>query len=65
MTVLGKKEMGEKVNSGGIEVWTHEAWADKMVALVGEAKLSAKTMHIWQVRDKLPEATKEVVKVPM
>jgi len=62
MTVLGEKELGEKVNSGGIEVWTHVAWADKMVALVGEANLSAKTTHIWQVRDKLPEAIKEVVK---
>ena len=62
MTALGEKELGEKVNSGGIEVWTHVAWADKMAALVGEAKLSTKTTHIWQVRDKLPEAIKEVVK---
>ena len=62
MTMPGEKELGEKVNSGGIEVWTHVVWANKMVALVGEARLSAKTTHIWQVHDKLPEAIKEVVK---
>ena len=61
-TVLGEKELGEKVNSGGIEVWTHVAWADKMAALASEANLLAKTTHIWQVRDRLPEAIKEVVK---
>jgi len=61
-TVLGEKELGEKVNSGGIEVWSHVAWADKIAVLVNEANLSTKTTHIWQVRDKLPEAIKDIVK---
>ena len=62
ITVLEEKELGEKVNNGGIEVWSHVAWADKIAILVNEANLSMKTTYIWQVRDKLPEAIKDVVK---
>jgi hypothetical protein len=61
-TVIDEKELGEKVKNGGVEVWTHVAWADKMATLTSEANLTTKTTHIWQVHDKLPKAVKEVVK---
>jgi hypothetical protein len=61
-TLLEDKELGEKVKIGGVEVWSHVAWADKIAILVNEADLATKTTHIWQVRDKLPYAIKDVVK---
>jgi hypothetical protein len=61
-TLLEEKELGEKVKIGGVEVWSHVAWADKITILVNEANVASKTTHIWQVRDKLPDAIKDVVK---
>ena len=61
-TLLNEKELGEKVKIGGVDVWSHVAWADKVTILVNEANIASKTTHIWQVRDKLPDAIKDVVK---
>jgi hypothetical protein len=61
-TLLEEKELGEKVKIGGVEVWSHVAWADKIAILVNEADIATKTTHIWQVRDKLPYTIKDVVK---
>ena len=61
-TLLEEKELGEKVKIGGVDVWSHVAWADKVTILVNEASITSKTTHIWQVRDKLPDAIKDVVK---
>jgi hypothetical protein len=61
-TLLEEKELGEKVKIGGVKVWSHVAWADKIAILVNEADIATKTSHIWQVRDKLPYAIKDVVK---
>jgi len=60
-TLLNEKELGEKVKIGGVDVWSHVAWADKVTILVNEANIASKTTHIWQVRDKLPDAIKDVV----
>ena len=61
-TLLTEKELGEKVKIGGVDVWSHIAWADKITILVNEADIASKTTHIWQVRDKMPDAIKDVVK---
>ena len=61
-TLLEEKELGEKVKIGGVDVWSHVAWADKVTILVNKASITSKTTHIWQVRDKLPDAIKDVVK---
>ena len=60
-TLLNEKELGEKVKIRGVDVWSHVAWADKVTILVNEANIALKTTHIWQVRDKLPDAIKDVV----
>ena len=60
-TLLNEKELGEKVKIRGVDVWSHVAWADKVTILVNEANIASKTTHIWQVRDKLPDAIKDVV----
>jgi len=61
-TLLEENELGEKVKIGGVEVWSHVAWADKIAILVNEADIAMRTTHIWQVRDKLPYTIKDVVK---
>jgi hypothetical protein len=61
-TALIDEELGTKVKVGGVDVWSHVAWADRVAILVNEAGLASKTTHIWQVRDKLPDAIKDTVK---
>ena len=61
-TLLEEKELGEKVKIGGVNVWSHIAWADKITILVNKANLTVKTTHIWQVQDKLPDTIKDVMK---
>jgi hypothetical protein len=61
-TTLEEKDLGTKVKIGGVDVWSHVAWADKIAILVNEGSLASKTTHIWQVRDKLPDAIKDAVK---
>lgn len=60
-TLLNEKELGEKVKIGGVDIWSHVAWANKVTILVNEANITSKTTHIWQVRDKLPDTIKDVV----
>ena len=60
--MLEEKELRKKVKKGGVDVWMHVAWADKVAILVNEVKLALKTTHIWQVQDKLPDAIKYIVK---
>ena len=46
-TLLEEKELGEKVKIGGVDVWSHVAWADKITILVNEADLAVKTTHMY------------------
>ena len=60
--LLMEKELGKKIKIGGVNIWSHIMWADKITILVSEANIALKTTHIWQVRDKMPDAIKDVVK---
>ena len=61
-TLLEERELGEKVKKGGVDVWMHIAWANKVAILVNKANLALKTTHIWQVQDKLPDSIKNIIK---
>ena len=48
-TLLTEKELGKKVKIGGVDIWSHITWADKITILVNEADITLKMTHIWQV----------------
>ena len=46
---LTDKILGEKVEDGGIEVWTHVKWADDVLDLATKASLATSTSYLHPV----------------
>lgn len=58
---LAVDELGKTERLGGEDVWTHVAFAEKMLDLARRAKIENGSSSIWQVRDKLPDIIKDKV----
>jgi len=54
-------ELGKLVKYGGVEVWSHTAFAEKVYSLAVLAGIENGPSHIFSVRDKLPEVLREKV----
>ena len=46
-TLLEEKELGEKVKIGGVDVWSHVAWADKITCVSGPLLCMAGYSSLW------------------
>ena len=60
---LKMEDMGKKEKTGGREIYSHIAWADKMATIVKGAKLETTTTYIGHVRKELPQMLKDKVGV--
>ncbi|TFY79480.1 hypothetical protein EWM64_g4537 [Hericium alpestre] len=58
---IRETELGEKTNVSGKELWTHVAWAEKVLALAKEADMAKSDTYIWPVRKKLPDILKDKI----
>ncbi|KAF8873067.1 hypothetical protein BD779DRAFT_1679411 [Infundibulicybe gibba] len=58
---LTTEELGKKITYAGAEVYTHIAFAHKILDLAKKAKIVESNSSIWSVRDKLPDIIKEEV----
>ena len=55
------EDLGKKEKMAGREVYSHIAWADKMMTIVKGAKIEATTTYIGHVRRELPKLLREKV----
>lgn len=60
--VLPSTDVGKKTMLYDRECWTHVAWAAKMLQLATNAGIEQGTSMIWQVRSKLPDVVKDLLK---
>ncbi|KIK40275.1 hypothetical protein CY34DRAFT_87622, partial [Suillus luteus UH-Slu-Lm8-n1] len=60
--VLLSMEVGKKTTLYDRECWTHIAWAAKMLQFTTSAGIEQSTSMIWQVRSKLPDVVKDMLK---
>jgi hypothetical protein len=58
---LKMEDMGKKEKIAGREVYSHIAWADKMLVIVQGAKLEETTTYIGHIRKELPKLLREKV----
>ena len=56
---LTDKILGEKVEDGGIKVWTHVKWADDVLDLATKAGLATSTSYLHPVRHSLLDVIKD------
>ncbi|KAG2018482.1 hypothetical protein CC2G_007912 [Coprinopsis cinerea AmutBmut pab1-1] len=63
--LLGKRlkpgELGKRWERRGGEVWSHEAFADELLALAKEARIEETSTYIWKVREEFPASLRERV----
>ncbi|KAG2337902.1 hypothetical protein BDR05DRAFT_894544 [Suillus weaverae] len=59
---LQEEEVGKKTTLYGRECWAHIAWAMKALQLATNADIDQGTSMIWQVRSKLPDIVKDLLK---
>ncbi|KAG1760236.1 hypothetical protein EDD22DRAFT_781433 [Suillus occidentalis] len=60
--ILSSTEVGKKTTMYDRECWTHVAWAAKTLQLATSAGIEQSTSMIWQVRSKLPDVVKDLLK---
>ncbi|TFK16867.1 hypothetical protein FA15DRAFT_606222 [Coprinopsis marcescibilis] len=60
MEIVGN-ELGGMVPRGGVDIWTHIAFADCLMQLAKEAAIESTTECMWLVWDKFPATLKERV----
>ncbi|KAG1846543.1 hypothetical protein F4604DRAFT_1936382 [Suillus subluteus] len=60
--VLASADVGKKMTLYDRECWTHVAWAAKTLQLATNAGIEQGTSMIWQVRSKLPDVVKDLLK---
>lgn len=58
---LKDEDLGKKVEVGGLSVWTHIHWAEKILRLAIGASVDEGTTYINQVRKQLPDIIKQKV----
>ncbi|KAG5649712.1 hypothetical protein H0H81_002398 [Sphagnurus paluster] len=58
---LKVKDLATMETYGGVEVWTHVAFAEKVLDLARRAKIDTVTSYIFMVHDNLPEIIKDKV----
>ncbi|KAG1841575.1 hypothetical protein F4604DRAFT_1939384 [Suillus subluteus] len=59
---LREEDVGKKTTLYDRECWTHVAWAVKALQLATDAGIDQGTSMIWQVRSKLPDVMKDLLK---
>ncbi|KAG1824914.1 uncharacterized protein BJ212DRAFT_1261589 [Suillus subaureus] len=59
---LKEEDVGKKTTLYNRECWTHVAWAVKTLQLATDAGIDQGTSMIWQVRSKLPNVVKDLLK---
>ncbi|KAG2355743.1 hypothetical protein BDR07DRAFT_1425244 [Suillus spraguei] len=59
---LSSEEVGKKTTFHNRECWTHVAWAAKVLQLATSAEIANGSSMIWQVRSKLPDVVKDLLK---
>jgi hypothetical protein len=60
--VLASADIGKKTMLYDRECWTHIAWAAKTLQLATNVGIENGTSMIWQVRSKLPDVVKDLLK---
>ncbi|KAG1847980.1 hypothetical protein C8R48DRAFT_604549 [Suillus tomentosus] len=60
--ILREEDVGKKKTLYDRECWTHVAWAMKTLQLATDAGIEQSTSMIWQVRSKLPDIVKDLLK---
>ncbi|KAG0694730.1 hypothetical protein DFH29DRAFT_1006073 [Suillus ampliporus] len=60
--VLLSTDVGKKTKLYDRECWTHVAWAAKTLQFATSAGIEQGTSMIWQVRSKLPDVVKDLLK---
>lgn len=60
--ILLSAEVGKKTTMYDRECWMHIAWAAKMLQFATSAGIEQSTSMIWQVRNKLPDVVKDLLK---
>ncbi|KAG1734563.1 hypothetical protein EDD22DRAFT_787862, partial [Suillus occidentalis] len=60
--ILSSTEVGKKTTLYDRECWTHVAWAAKTLQFATSAGIEQSTSMIWQVRSKLPDVVKDMLK---
>ena len=58
---LTDTEVATTVSVGGVDAWSHIAWANKVIQLAKDAGIDAGNSLIWMVRDNLPDVLKDQV----
>jgi hypothetical protein len=58
---IAVEDLGKTERYGGEDVWTHIAFAEKVLDLAKQAKINDTTNLIWMVCDNLPNVLKEKV----
>ncbi|KAF8889563.1 hypothetical protein BD779DRAFT_1610959 [Infundibulicybe gibba] len=59
---LTTAELGKKVTYAGEELWSHIAFAYKLLDLAEKAGIADTDVNVWRARDELPDVIKEEVK---
>ncbi|KAG2071468.1 hypothetical protein BDR04DRAFT_951215, partial [Suillus decipiens] len=59
---LPSEEVGKKTMHYNRECWMHVAWAAKVLQLAMSAGIKQGMLIIWQVRSKLPDVVKDLLK---
>jgi hypothetical protein len=59
---LKVEELGKMEKYQGEDVWSHVAFAEKVLNLAKQAKINTGSNSIWKVRDELPEIIRQKVK---
>jgi hypothetical protein len=60
--ILPSAEVGKKTTMYDRECWSHVAWAAKTLQFATSAGIEQGTSMIWQVRSKLPDVVKDLLK---
>jgi hypothetical protein len=60
--VLASTDVGKKTTLYDRECWMHVAWAEKMLQLATNVGIENGTSMIWQVRSKLLDVVKDLLK---
>lgn len=58
---LKMEDLGKKEKMGGIEVYSHIAWVEKMTTIIRGVKLGGTTTYIGHVHKELPKLLREKV----
>ncbi|KAH7905069.1 hypothetical protein BJ138DRAFT_1018215 [Hygrophoropsis aurantiaca] len=58
---LEMDELGKTIKVGGLDTYTHVAWAAKVLRLAKDAQVEKTNNLIWFVRDNLPSVLKDLV----